>query len=431
LLDVDDGYRGLAEKTRGICRWANERGYERLCKLDDDVYVQPARLLRANSGWADYIGRLRGPSGSYPAPYCSGFAYWLSSKAIAIVAEAELNGDDAEDRWTANVLAAKGVLGRGDYRFAVIKSGRNTPSASEGPRQGNEIVAACEFTPAQMMKIHEDWLTEPSRAGGSRPLPAGRLSSVCVLIKTFLRDGYLFQCVKGLEEKFPEVKIVIVDDGEDSGQKIRLYSRLRDSGHACVWLPRDSGFGAKANAGVDHCDREFVLVGSDDFDFGGLGVREGVEHLATVLENVPEIGVASGRVNRRAYEATLELGDNWARETAGFYGSNKTGGVVYQLCDLTVNYSLIRRQVFDSVRWDDDVKIGGGEHGAFYIDVKRAGWKTAYVPGVNINEMPHRPAWQHPTYSAMRARARMPGRICLKRRGIDQYHLMGGGVETT
>ena len=31
--------------------------------------------------------------------------------------------------------------------------------------------------------------------------------------------------------------------------------------------------------------------------------------------------------------------------------------------DLTVNFRLIRREVFGKVRWDDDVKIGGGEHG--------------------------------------------------------------------
>ena len=46
----------------------------------------------------DYAGRVRGPSGIFPAPYCSGFGYWLSMKAMKAIADAPLNGGDCEDR---------------------------------------------------------------------------------------------------------------------------------------------------------------------------------------------------------------------------------------------------------------------------------------------------------------------------------------------
>jgi hypothetical protein len=115
-------------------------------------------------------------------------------------------------------------------------------------------------------------------------------------------------------------------------------------------------------------------------------------------------------------------------------------GTTYHLCDLTVNYSLIRRKLFDAahggIQWDGgDVKIGGGEHSAFFIDVQRAYWSVAYVEGANISQL--RPglitdeyrAWNSPEYPKMRARARQPGRPCLKARGIDRYILADGTVE--
>jgi hypothetical protein len=99
-----------------------------------------------------------------------------------------------------------------------------------------------------------------------------------------------------------------------------------------------------------------------------------------------------------------------------------------------VNYSLIRTKVFQpqhgGIRWDGGgVKIGGGEHSAFFIDLQRTYWGVAYVEGANINQIPHNPGWMHPSYPAMRGRARTPGRHCLKKRGIDRYTLADGSVE--
>ena len=94
--------------------------------------------------------------------------------------------------------------------------------------------------------------------------------------------------------------------------------------------------------------------------------------------------------------------------------------------DLTVNFSLIRQEVFKKVRWDDDVKIGGGEHGSWFLDVKRAGFKVAFVPGVNINEQSLRSSTE---YRQFRARANSPERPCFERRGIKRYVLGNGSVD--
>ena len=471
VLSVDDGYLALPAKAKATFEWALNAGYDFLFHCDDDTYVRPERLLQSGFAAYDYVGRLRGPSGIWPAPYCSGFGYWLSRRAMQVVVGQPLTEDTADDRHIGNVLIkaglnghlderyrvtkcdetkmpgekghtredqmvgdavyGAGLQGHADYRYAIIASpnGRNTSCNIEGPRQGNDIIAACEFEPAQMHAVHQQFHSG-LKAADPQNIPEGTLSKVCVLIKTFYRDGFLFEAVKGIEKRLPDVKMVVVDDGFETPQKIALAGRLRRQGHQWLHLPRDSGFGAKANVGVKVCDRPYVLIGSDDFNFedrdNNCAIRQGIENMVKVLDNVPEIGVVSGRVDHNAYEFKLDVGEDWARATPGYRGVGLADGVAYQLCDLTVNYSLIRKEVFDSVQWDNDVKIGGGEHGAFFIKVKRAGWKVAYIPGVNINQLHGQESWLHPQYQMLRRRALAPERPCYDRIGIKHFITSGG-----
>jgi hypothetical protein len=365
----------------------------------------------------------------YPAPYCSGFAYWLSRNAIAKIVDAPWNGDTAEDRFTGNVLLQAGIRPDHDSRYAVVWSKNNARSHCEPPRQGNSIIAACEYPPHLMRAVHQDFPT--SRALFKPPsIASGAMNRVAVVIKTFLRDGYLHRAIKGIRQTLPDIKMVIVDDGAESFEKITGYADLRLQGHACIWLPFDSGFGAKANAAFAHCDREYVLIGADDFDFSDLNVRAGIERMLKVLDRVPALGVVSGRVDGRPYESVFEHAEFAVRERPGFRESGEVEGVRYHLCDLTVNYSLVRREVLNHIRWDEEVKIGGGEHGAFFLDVQKAGWQVAYVEGVNINQMkPGISAWQDKRYPALRARARNPGLPCLTKRGIKSWQCQDGRIE--
>lgn len=114
-LDCDDDYNGLPKKVLAMLEWAAARGYERVWKVDDDVYVVPERLK-----WEkipDYFGRKRGPSyegaaktlyGAQESSFCSGFGYSLDRRAINAVLRAAYNGDWAEDRFIGNALARAG-----------------------------------------------------------------------------------------------------------------------------------------------------------------------------------------------------------------------------------------------------------------------------------------------------------------------------------
>ncbi len=261
-----------------------------------------------------------------------------------------------------------------------------------------------------------------------------RLLRVDVLVKTFLRDNHLKEVVSTVEEKLPEVRLVIVDDGEPSTSKNALYLRLNNAGHTAIYVPFDSGFGAKSNTAIEHYARPYVLISSDDFDFSTQSVREGILKLVDVLDD-GYVDIASGRVANNPYEGWLSIDEqnNVVEKYIDFTQppARTRGGVAFRYCDLTVNYSLIRAEVLGwqegQIHWDSEVKIGGGEHGAFFYDAKKAGLRVAYVPGVNINEQFTKRT--DPRYPDMRARARRRERECFANRGIPTYTCFGGSVE--
>jgi hypothetical protein len=271
---------------------------------------------------------------------------------------------------------------------------------------------------------------------------------VSIGIKTFLRDGKLFRTVDDIRRNLPGAQMIIADDGEMTEEKDSIYAELIREGHKVLIFSFDSGFGFKSNQIANALDREFLLVGSDDFDFSPPSVAVGIEKMVAVLDGNPTLSVVSGRVDKRPYEFYLEdygLGTIEERRVRLRLARESESMLLIQEpipCDLTVNYSLIRRKVFwtegfitdvdgvywepkrTSIGWDNDVKIGGGEHGAFFIDLKRAGIKVGWVPGVNIDQQPGEDSER---YRQFRRRALAPQRPCFERRGIRKY-VCGNGI---
>jgi hypothetical protein len=434
ILDVDDGYKELPAKVQGVCRWALDNGYDYIFKTDDDVYINVPSFETLSPAPYDYVGRFRGPSDPHhPWDYASGFGYWLSRRAMQIVVDSPLDEAEwAEDRWVAKVLQQAGIQGYTDDGSYVVAYPPLLPETivSGGIRNASIF---CQFPPVMLKRLHSLFKNRPrkseNRAFPLRPIPlpnfkiqkAGPemvfnpkpkadLSKVCVLIKTFLRDGYLFDCVAGLEKRFPEIKMVIADDGRPNARKSNLYGRLRAHGHTVLELPFDVGFGAKANAAIPYFDRPYVLIGSDDFNFDDDTLRASLEKLLIVLESLPDVAVASGRVDRMPYEGFLSYGPDFIRETPLVREGPwpEVDGVEYAYVDLTVNFSLIRKSVLGfgerQVAWVPDFKIGG-EHFWFFYHLKRADWKVVFVPGVDIQTMRPDPNKMDADYPRFRGRA--------------------------
>jgi len=248
-------------------------------------------------------------------------------------------------------------------------------------------------------------------------------------IKTFLRDNHLRQAIWGIERNFPGAQMIIIDDGHRSSAKESKYHGLRSQGHICEYMCFDSGFGAKSNKMVSFLERPMILIGSDDFIFDESAV-ESVTGMMLAIDHGWD--VASGRVNNRPYEFNFEVTPYPGQPLDRDFGYQVRERPVLNPqtnpvpCDLTVNFSVIRKEVFQWVGWDNDVKIGGGEHGAFFWDCFRNNIRVGYVNGCNINENKEKASDE---YREARARAMNPARPCFERRQIKRYILGTGEVD--
>ncbi len=120
-LGVSDDYFSLPDKTKALCRYALRHGYSSLLKIDDDSYVRVSNFKPVTDDYAGIWtkpydggtshppGRPAMPAGTFPHPYAAGPAYWLSARAMQLVANAPIT-DWAEDRWVGHVLAEHGVM---------------------------------------------------------------------------------------------------------------------------------------------------------------------------------------------------------------------------------------------------------------------------------------------------------------------------------
>jgi GT2 family glycosyltransferase len=250
---------------------------------------------------------------------------------------------------------------------------------------------------------------------------------ISVGIKTFLRDEKLFRAIEGVRKNLPDAQLIIADDGEMTKEKDDLYYELTLEGHKVILCPFDSGFGYKSNRIAEALERPYLLIGSDDFDFTPEAA-EGVRKMQRILDTWGHLDIVSGRVDNRKYEFYLRDLRDTIQELP-LQHEKFILGLSFIECDLTVNYNLIRRRVFEKIGWDEGhsaSRIGGGEHGAFYVDIKRAGFRLGFVPGVNIDQQEGEDSER---YKLFRRRARSKSRPCFDKRGIKRYILGSGAVD--
>jgi len=445
ILDAPDDYPGLPKKCTAIFKYAIEHDYDYVFKTDSDVYLRPERLLKAlPPKGKHYVGRYRGAAGAkdrtgqrLPAAYCSGFAYWLSRQGMI----ARANGDDSihhcEDIVTGNILLLRRMLGEKEPRFVVARSKKNLVSnVKEGPRKGNDIIASCEYDAQEMMTIHQEFLTTPSAMGNFK-IPTGTpFDRVDIMMKTFLRDGFMMNATNAIDKHLAGARIVLVDDGYESAKKLQHYEAMVEMGHAVIQTTFDSGYGAKNNLAVSKYERPYILRVADDFDFATPGAAEGVMKLIDVLDSDPSVGIASGRFDNIPYEHTTtitERPDGLVDVRADLLKDpvmlKASGGAEYAYCDFTVNYSLIRREVMDTMVWDEQFKIGG-DHLDLYLHNAKLGKKTAWVKGVNIDSQPLFAGATHGDYHLYRGRARLALPHTFKRHGWASFTSSDGRVDT-
>lgn len=154
VLDVDDSYDGLSQKTVAITRWALARGYELVLKANDDVLLFPGRL-RLPPPEVDYAGWAQDGG-----TWIQGHVYWMRRCALKVIAAQELppvSPQQVEDRWVGAVLRAAGVLAWNDPGVGCVRrpqSGERFDLAAM-LRATDPFYAAAEFAPEELVALYE------------------------------------------------------------------------------------------------------------------------------------------------------------------------------------------------------------------------------------------------------------------------------------
>lgn len=236
--------------------------------------------------------------------------------------------------------------------------------------------------------------------------PKGNLDDVAVLITTFMRDSALFACVKSIRKFYPDMAIFIGDNGKANARKKEFCKAQR-----CTYVkaPFDCGVGATRNKTFERIPEKFqyIVICEDDILFSDETV---LENWAAILKAESDIGIVGGMLKKAdARILTVQNYEAWLyAKAATLYVERidrldwKTaGGIKCAPCDIVINIFMMKRKVWDSQKWDANIKTWP-EHEDFFFAVKKnTSWKVAYTDSV---AMIHKPAPYPEIYTGFRMR---------------------------
>jgi len=142
----------LNRKTEGLIKYAFENEYDYVFKCDDDTYVWPDRLLWSSFEKYDYSGFVERHYAREIGFYHwaqGGAGYWLSRKAMDIIAQHGLHLVAAEDFAVGQILARHGIHPHHDSRYIPGA----TPKDLANPSQN--VLTLHKVTPSEMHLLHD------------------------------------------------------------------------------------------------------------------------------------------------------------------------------------------------------------------------------------------------------------------------------------
>jgi GT2 family glycosyltransferase len=221
---------------------------------------------------------------------------------------------------------------------------------------------------------------------------AGNPQRIAIIIKTINRKHSLLQTINSIFD-FCDLpfRLYIADDGVIDQELGEFYRLLQHSGHFVRIYDHPVALTAALNELVRATDaEEFILRLDDDFRFC-KETRVSVQR--DILHGVDNIGAISGleRLVRKGAKSSEKI-----ESKQGFYlrdgdaliellmDENHFTFTRYQshrfaIVHYSRNFLLIRRRVFDTVSWNEDL-LFKGEHVDLSLRLAKAGWLIAFTP---------------------------------------------------
>ena len=217
------------------------------------------------------------------------------------------------------------------------------------------------------------------------------MKNTTAIIINFLREPYLFECLRSLKEKYPNINILVGENGEytdDKKKKIESYSNT-----TYVKIGFDAGVCVARNKLVAMVKTKYVLVGDDDFSYYE---KSDLQRMELFLDEHKEFDLIGGRIVEggaiKNYQGFIQRFDDHFvykkldLDLKTFKKCNETN-LLYKECDLTFNFFIARTETLENTLWDEKIKVSY-EHSTFFIDYGMKGYKVAFTPNITVIHKP-------------------------------------------
>ncbi|MBL9090597.1 MAG: glycosyltransferase family 2 protein [Planctomycetaceae bacterium] len=206
------------------------------------------------------------------------------------------------------------------------------------------------------LNLHKDVARrEPNERSRSPAAPWQR--RLVIGITAFRRPRHLERLVASIQQRYPDVSIVVADNG-DAPAALPASVKV-------IHLPFDCGLSRARNALVSATHQEYFLLLEEDFQFTA---ETRIQDFVDVLEHDPEVGVVGGSLLcngvKQDYAVRIDRHRDQLRLSPAVGGHRVTPqGVTYQICDMCFNFALFRRAMLRDHLWNEHLKLG--EHYAY------------------------------------------------------------------
>lgn len=208
--------------------------------------------------------------------------------------------------------------------------------------------------------------------------------NITALVVSFLREDHLAYCLNTLRKQYPNIKIVVGDNGGYHDKKKKICKKYNAEYNK---LPYDCGICVGRNRLIDKIDTKYVLVGDDDFYYDKDAK---IVEMAKLLEKT-DFDLVGGRVKIRGNVHNYQ---GYMKHEAGrlLYKKLelkdfKKENIRYKPCDITFNFFVAKKEALTDVKWDEKIKVAY-EHSSFFIKFKEKGYKVAFTPDSVVGHKP-------------------------------------------
>jgi hypothetical protein len=209
------------------------------------------------------------------------------------------------------------------------------------------------------------------------------MAELAIFFKSFIREYPLFMNVKSIQNNLKDVtwRLYIADDSPEITHKKQLfYDSLEKQGHKVLILPFNTGASKSRNLMLDALENEsFILRMDDDHE---ILPETNIRSMITLLESIDHLGGCVGLERqfgwgKGVFPGMIGVQQGFMKYRDGVlekdldhpkkFTYKEVNGIRYTELTYTRNMILLKRNVFNYIKWDSRLKFAG-EHEDFLLE---------------------------------------------------------------